>query len=181
MNRPKRCKNGGTARPALPCSLCYGRKPRAQARFGCCSSSVVEHSLGKGEVESSILSCSTTFLQHYQDLAEGPLPFPPGLDRERSPNLPQLLGESWGKPFAGCSARFRAGQKPLIFPTEKDSGLARDGPTGAHNEKPRPLAKVGALNRLSGYDRLPYRQHARPSPTLDSRQERDRAHGHGQG
>ena len=25
-----------------------------------CSSSVVEHSLGKGEVESSILSCSTT-------------------------------------------------------------------------------------------------------------------------
>jgi hypothetical protein len=24
-----------------------------------CSSSVVEHSLGKGEVESSILSCST--------------------------------------------------------------------------------------------------------------------------
>jgi hypothetical protein len=59
MNRPKHCKNGGTVRPALPCSLCYGRKPRAQARFGCCSSSVVEHSLGKGEVESSILSCST--------------------------------------------------------------------------------------------------------------------------
>ena len=27
----------------------------------CCSSSVVEHSLGKGEVESSILSCSTIF------------------------------------------------------------------------------------------------------------------------
>ncbi len=26
-----------------------------------CSSSVVEHSLGKGEVESSILSCSTIF------------------------------------------------------------------------------------------------------------------------
>ena len=29
------------------------------ASLGCCSSSVVEHSLGKGEVESSILSCST--------------------------------------------------------------------------------------------------------------------------
>jgi hypothetical protein len=28
----------------------------------CCSSSVVEHSLGKGEVESSILSCSTSDL-----------------------------------------------------------------------------------------------------------------------
>ncbi len=27
----------------------------------CCSSSVVEHSLGKGEAESSILSCSTIF------------------------------------------------------------------------------------------------------------------------
>jgi hypothetical protein len=45
---------------ALPCPLCYGRKPSALwTRFGCCSSSVVEHSLGKGEVESSILSCST--------------------------------------------------------------------------------------------------------------------------
>jgi hypothetical protein len=62
MNRPKHCKNGGTARPALPRPRCYGRKPRAQARFGCCSSSVVEHSLGKGEVESSILSCSTSYL-----------------------------------------------------------------------------------------------------------------------
>ena len=59
MNRSERCENGGTARPALPRPLCYGRKPRAQARFGGCSSSVVEHSLGKGEVESSILSCST--------------------------------------------------------------------------------------------------------------------------
>ena len=33
---------------------------RASAPRGCCSSSVVEHSLGKGEAESSILSCSTT-------------------------------------------------------------------------------------------------------------------------
>ena len=34
-----------------------------------CSSSVVEHSLGKGEVESSILSCSTI---HPLDVIEGP-------------------------------------------------------------------------------------------------------------
>ncbi len=33
---------------------------RAIGAPGCCSSSVVEHSLGKGEVESSILSCSTS-------------------------------------------------------------------------------------------------------------------------
>src|SRR5271166_713564 len=32
----------------------------------CCSSSVVEHSLGKGEVESSILSCSTIFHKWFQ-------------------------------------------------------------------------------------------------------------------
>src|SRR5271165_6441795 len=44
---------------------CLAAAPMAEAgRFRanasrCCSSSVVEHSLGKGEVESSILSCST--------------------------------------------------------------------------------------------------------------------------
>src|SRR5579863_8503791 len=47
---------------ALPCPVRYGRKPDAsedRAPERRCSSSVVEHSLGKGEVESSILSCST--------------------------------------------------------------------------------------------------------------------------
>jgi hypothetical protein len=33
-----------------------------------CSSSVVEHSLGKGEVESSILSCSTILFNDLLDL-----------------------------------------------------------------------------------------------------------------
>src|SRR5271165_5287676 len=48
-------------------SPCFGPQPMAgnQTFFSArraprrCSSSVVEHSLGKGEVESSILSCST--------------------------------------------------------------------------------------------------------------------------
>jgi hypothetical protein len=40
--------------------LCERRVALDAAWPVCCSSSVVEHSLGKGEVESSILSCSTT-------------------------------------------------------------------------------------------------------------------------
>ena len=45
--------------PWPPCApRAVGLKPRPQ----CCGSSVVEHSLGKGEVESSILSHSTIFL-----------------------------------------------------------------------------------------------------------------------
>jgi hypothetical protein len=40
-------------------SLLWQEAQRFYLRLRCCSSSVVEHSLGKGEVESSILSCST--------------------------------------------------------------------------------------------------------------------------
>ena len=43
---------------AMP-SLLWQEAERFHPRPRCCSSSVVEHSLGKGEVESSILSCST--------------------------------------------------------------------------------------------------------------------------
>ena len=49
-----------TGHPALPRRGAYGRSRTLRLRRPrCCSSSVVEHSLGKGEVESSILSCST--------------------------------------------------------------------------------------------------------------------------
>jgi hypothetical protein len=52
---------------AVPRPMWQGtRRPRAIVSFpcrfdrpACCGSSVVEHSLGKGEVESSILSRST--------------------------------------------------------------------------------------------------------------------------
>ena len=48
--------HGRYSKLALPGTIWQKRRtPR------CCSSSVVEHSLGKGEVESSILSCSTSF------------------------------------------------------------------------------------------------------------------------
>jgi hypothetical protein len=55
----KRREDGNTclATPAL----LWQEAERFYPRFGCCSSSVVEHSLGKGEVESSILSCSTIY------------------------------------------------------------------------------------------------------------------------
>ena len=43
---------------------------RARRASECCSSSVVEHSLGKGEVESSILSCSTIISMTYGETAD---------------------------------------------------------------------------------------------------------------
>ena len=54
-SRPVR---GATARRSRTAFRLTGQKAIGSARR-CCSSSVVEHSLGKGEVESSILSCST--------------------------------------------------------------------------------------------------------------------------
>ena len=59
----KRGRGRGNAsrRLAMP-SLLWQEAQRFYPRLGCCSSSVVEHSLGKGEVESSILSCSTIIL-----------------------------------------------------------------------------------------------------------------------
>src|SRR5690606_30321841 len=43
----------------------FGRASSCISRpMACCGSSVVEHSLGKGEVESSILSHSTSFSQN---------------------------------------------------------------------------------------------------------------------
>jgi hypothetical protein len=63
-----------------------------------CGSSVVEHSLGKGEVESSILSRSTrqrTEIKHFDDRA---LPCPPQCQRERA-NSPTKLGENAGNLF----------------------------------------------------------------------------------
>ena len=57
----KRGRGRGNAsrRLAMP-SLLWQEAQSFYPRLGCCSSSVVEHSLGKGEVESSILSGSTT-------------------------------------------------------------------------------------------------------------------------
>ena len=45
---------------------CHLARLSSRERLGaCCRSSVVEHSLGKGEVESSILSCSTSLFKGF--------------------------------------------------------------------------------------------------------------------
>jgi hypothetical protein len=64
---------------------------------------VVEHSLGKGEVESSILSRSTRFLKLRQGLGWWALPCPPRLDPEQGANVPQRVGENPGTTFSDCS------------------------------------------------------------------------------
>jgi hypothetical protein len=71
-------------------------RPRSGAR---CRSSVVEHSLGKGEVVSSILTGSTTKTKQTKDFLARPLPFPLALEREQSAFPPAKLGENPGNLF----------------------------------------------------------------------------------
>src|SRR5215467_819305 len=69
-----------------PCSPCGRFRPLPRRRTyrqwrcrPCCRSSVVEHSLGKGEVDSSILSGSTTKSPINPHFLARPLPFCPSL------------------------------------------------------------------------------------------------------
>jgi hypothetical protein len=77
------------------------------ARQSVSRSSVVEHSLGKGEVVCSIHTGSTRFPKHNQWLAVSTLPCPPRFDREQATNVPRKLGDSWGIPFSACAASVR--------------------------------------------------------------------------
>src|SRR4029077_543323 len=70
----------------------------------CCRSSVVEHSLGKGEVVSSILTGSTRKAEQIKSFSEGALPFLPVLEREQSVFPPAKLGENPGNLFGKRSA-----------------------------------------------------------------------------
>ena len=65
---------------------------------------MVEHSLGKGEVVSSILTGSTRKAQQIKSISEGALPFPPVLEREQSVFPPAKLGENPGNLFGKRSA-----------------------------------------------------------------------------
>jgi hypothetical protein len=55
--------------------------------------------LGKGEVDSSILSGSTIKPQHLQHLIKGTLPCPPPIGGEQDVNSPAHLGENAGNAF----------------------------------------------------------------------------------
>jgi hypothetical protein len=105
----KRGRGRGNAsrRLAMP-SLLWQEAERFHPRSRCCSSSVVEHSLGKGEVESSILSCSTIFPKGFQSLRGRALPFPPFFDPEQNLKDASRLGEISGSKFAIRSARLHS-------------------------------------------------------------------------
>ena len=76
-----------------------GEVPDRRGLSARCRSSVVEHSLGKGEVDSSILSGSTTKAHKNQDLGGEPLPCPPRFEREQDGNSPTGSGENPGTAF----------------------------------------------------------------------------------
>ena len=69
--RPKKLRGAPAFKPALPGNRAYAtyaalrkfKKPSGES----CGSSVVEHSLGKGEAESSILSRSTIYFKYLEE------------------------------------------------------------------------------------------------------------------
>src|SRR5690349_6911783 len=84
-----------------------------------CRSSVVEHSLGKGEVDSSILSGRTRKSKQHQRLGQGPLPSLPPAEREQSTKTAPSVGENRGTLFCRRStvhdpARNGAGAKRKV-------------------------------------------------------------------
>ncbi len=100
-------RNG--AKPVEPLRAAdYGLAPSRRLWHGLsrrkvlrCSSSVVEHSLGKGEVESSILSCSTINSQGKSKAKSLSVEERSFLDarscRERTLNSASLLGQRWAR------------------------------------------------------------------------------------
>src|SRR6266849_2541923 len=111
----------------------------------------VEHSIGNGEVDSSILSGSTRFPFENQRLSERTLPVPPRLAREQKPNSPQTVGENTGNLFTGCSV--------LIQPRSIITSLA-----GSTSSRP-PRWRAGACRTVSPWRGVPpSRRHARPQP-----------------
>jgi hypothetical protein len=93
--------------------------------------------LGKGEVESSIPSGSTSFPKQNQALVEGPRPCPPALKRERDANVPQLLGDSQGDSVLGAFSALQLGAQ---WQTRNPRWLGDGGPSGAMRSAFAPYA-----------------------------------------
>ena len=145
MKRARRAALEPVRRLALPPRL--WQKPDA---FGgdaprCCSSSVVEHSLGKGEVESSILSCSTIFPFNIKSMGTEHSLFP----SERNMKLPKGIGLDLGETgeFVRLSfARATASSRPVHAHAEftrKPVPGADGAPAHAIAVAPRPVLPMG--------------------------------------
>ena len=94
------CAYGGlVARIGLLCRVLW----TDSVSGACCRSSVVEHSIGNGEVDSSILSGSTSFPLENKGFYNQQLPIPPRSDPEQKTNSPQTVGENTGTLFTDCS------------------------------------------------------------------------------
>ena len=67
------------------------------------------NSLHTGGVAGSIPASPTSFLQHFQDLRQGPLPCPPGLGPEQGANASFGAGETRGTERQFVHVPFRQG------------------------------------------------------------------------
>jgi hypothetical protein len=114
-------------------------------------------SLGKGEVESSILSCSTIFPQRFQALRVRALPFPPVLNPEQNLKDAPKLGEISGSKFAFRSADLQRGLQRrearllapprVTFPFSLEGAQAPDT-VPSSNVRGRSSREVGANDLL---------------------------------
>src|SRR6266849_2433364 len=100
--------------------------------------------LGNGEVDSSILSGSTSFPFENQRLSERALPVPPRLAHEQKPNSPQTVGENAGTLFLRCSQRGLRNPPPLV-----PRGLPDSDPTSSRSPRRRANACPARADLLS--------------------------------
>jgi hypothetical protein len=89
-----------------------------------------EHSLGKGEVESSILSGSTRKAKQIKSFSERALPFLPVLEREQTVFPPAELGENPGNLFGKRSAFSIAHQQKRKIATAGTRSVRACAPNG---------------------------------------------------
>jgi hypothetical protein len=90
---------------AMP-SLLWQEAERFHPRPRCCSSSVVEHSLGKGEVESSILSCSTIHFNSLRPVSRA--------DATSSYQVATAIEADWQ--IAASASRLALRERPVVRP-----------------------------------------------------------------
>src|SRR5262249_25765466 len=115
-----------------------------------CCSSVVEHSLGKGEVDSSILSSSTSLWSVYRGGGNFFQPLGCGRRSHKRPAPPSLLHDLRAPPPPGFDPHRRSSCLrsfcPLAGPT-KASAPSRMFPSAAKSRRNSPRNSVSRSNR----------------------------------
>ncbi len=163
---PARLRQRGPCGKDRP--LCRGLRADSVITGACCRSSVVEHSIGNGEVDSSILSGSTSYLHEiagiYERAGGARRPLRSAGWRLRAPSVFANLPHRQGSPCAPGFA-MRAHARPCFgrgrawgFRARMESGRLRTGNTASS-----PRALPGGLGVRRGVQGQPSRSSSRLS------------------